>query len=223
MPDVAYLTQDALEELVDVRAEFIVGGPPPSWLEVLSDYSNSEIADAAGYRTASGHRPRAGSQRWRDYRALMQDLSRYRRGVRHPDARRVARLERLGLKIKEREAEPHSIGEVLRLIRRHGVTVTYLAGVVRISADESYREVLNVFCRPSSLTDNGFHLAAERAASSDSPVDWLRAFEALFRTWRDAYGVPGFVLDELLVLELAIGRQPDEMGGHRGRPEGEAA
>lgn len=202
--------RDAIEALVGTEQTWIVGGEPPDYFEVLTDYTNQQIANGGG--VASGPK---GSERWKARRAFMRDLQRYRQGIRRPRAAMRERIEAAGLEARRREATPTTAADLVRLFRRHGLTVVYIAGVVIISDDESFREVEYVFCRPSAL--GAFLRRLERAVRRDDPDVWRLTFEELFEAWRTAYGVPGFALDELDALELATGRQPEHAGGRRVR------
>jgi len=208
--DAGEILENALAALVGRTATWIVEGAPPTFEEALAEYSNAELADTAGLEGGP-----VGSDARRERRTFMRSLQRYRNYLagtgkesRRPSEASRIRLADLGRRRREREATPDGAGAVARLIRRHGLTVTTLRGVIKISNDESYREVHNVFCRPSRLDAAGFGALG---------ADYTAMIEALFYVWATAYGIPSAELRVLEVLTLEIGRQAGEMGGRRVR------
>jgi hypothetical protein len=216
--DLGDLLQEQIDALVGVEATWIVQEAPPTFEEALEENTNAELADAEGLTGGP-----VGSAAWTARRSFMRSLQRYRnylagtgRESRNAPPRARLHVAGLGRRIRERSTTPQTPGALWRLIRAHGVTVTLLAGVIVISSDRSYREVRNVFCRPSDLRGR-FLNDLDVAIRYDNPTAWLVAGEELIRVWRVSYGVPGFTLDEIDVLELAVGRQPGQAGGHRMR------
>lgn len=212
------LLADALELLVGEEQTWIVGGDTPEWREVLADYSNVQIADAL--EVPEGTRDTA---RWTARRSFFRSLQRYRnfandrpRERRSPTAAAQRRLVDAGIILREREATPPDLGSVLRLVRRHGLTIAYTAGWLQVSEDISYRTIEDVFCGPGALGAEGFHGAAELARESDIDDAWREAFEALLIVHLQEYGIGGGRWLEVDELALQIGHQARaSVGGHR--------
>lgn len=218
MPVDGRLLADALELLVGEEQTWIVGGETPSWREVLHDYTNVQIGDAL--EVPKG-RPQ--SRAWVARRSYFRSLQRYRNFANErPHERRAptpaaqARLVDAGIILRNREATPDGLADVLRLVRRHGVTVAYIAGWLQISEDISYRTIEDVFCGPAMLGAAGFHGAAELARESDTEDDWRLAFEALLFVHLREYGIGGGQWLDVDELALQIGHQARASAvGHR--------
>lgn len=219
MPPDGPLLADALALLVGESLSWLAGGEP-GWREVLDDYTNSQIADALAIPKG----PR-NSRAWTERRDFFRGLQRYRKYAddlpgqrrnpeRSPGA--VERLEDAGTILRERDATPPDLAGVLRLIRRHGLTVAWISGWARISEDVSYRTVADVFCGPGALSSAGFHGAAEGAGQTGGVTEWDRALDLLLEVWADSYGVAEWEWTEVDELAVQVGRQVGaEMGGHR--------
>lgn len=110
-------------------------------------------------------------KRSREYRAALRNLQRYRQGTRRPSTRTLERMRRVSTPLARRRR--------LSDIRANGFTAS-LAALVRVSADERFRQIDAQYVPPEAL--GRFVDAAERGR-------WGAAADAFGAAFFNAYGI----------------------------------